>query len=168
MDFMGPITKNPQVQSRRNKGQKGHLAHTPFHRKVKIHVHEPDSNTAKQAAIVSRKSQGVPSDVDIAKGKEITLWRNTEGSRSLEGRECGHWIQIFQVKNHLLQNCLKSQTNMCLDIMDQYSIMLHIYLYFKYSMFTVHKVSFSKDVAIATNQGNYSNKPVLCTALIRD
>jgi len=52
--------------------------------------------------------------------------------------------------------------------MGQYSTTLHNYLYFKYGMFTVHKVSFSKAVAIATNQGNHSNNPVLCTALIRD
>lgn len=57
---------------------------------------------------------------------------------------------------------------MCLDIMGRYSTTLHIYLYFKYTMFTVHKLHFSKAVAIDTNQGNHSNNIVLCTALIRD
>lgn len=57
---------------------------------------------------------------------------------------------------------------MSLDITGQYSTTLHTYLYFKYTMFTVHKVSFSKTVAIATYQGNHSNNPVLCAALIRD
>lgn len=52
--------------------------------------------------------------------------------------------------------------------MGQYNTTLHIYLYFKYSMFTVYKGSFSKAVAIATNQGNHSNSSVLCIALIRD
>lgn len=45
---------------------------------------------------------------------------------------------------------------------------LHIYLYFKSNIFTVHKDSFPKAVAMATNQGNHSNNPVLCTALIVD
>lgn len=45
---------------------------------------------------------------------------------------------------------------------------LHIYLYSKSNIFTVHKDSFSKAVAMATNQGNHSNNPVLCTALIAD
>lgn len=84
----------------------------------------------------------------------------------LQGRK--GWDATFQVRSHLFPKYLKGQIKMCLDIMGQYSTTLHIYLYFKYSMFTVHKVSFSKAVAIATNQGNHSNNTVLCTALIRD
>lgn len=53
-------------------------------------------------------------------------------------------------------------------MMGRYSTTLHIYLYFKYTMFTVHKLHFSKAVSIDTNQGNHSNNIVLCTALIRD
>jgi len=104
----------------------------------------------------------------LKREKRSPSWRATKGSHSILGWDDRHWIQIFNVKKHLFQIYLKSQTKMCLDIMGQYSTTLHNYLYFKYGMFTVHKVSFSKAVAIATNQGNHSNNPVLCTALIRD
>lgn len=77
-------------------------------------------------------------------------------------------MQTVWVKSYLFQKYLKSQTKTCLEIMGQHSTIFHMHLYFKYCVFTVHKVRFSKAVAIATNQGNHSNNTVLCTALIRD
>lgn len=100
--------------------ERSSCSYTSFSLKGQNSCIEQDSNIAKQTGIVSHKSQGVTSDVDIEKGKEITSWRATTRSSSTEGRESGLWMQIFQVKNPLFQKYLKSETKMCLDVMARY------------------------------------------------
>lgn len=105
------------------------------------------------------------SDLGTEKGDQIKFWRTTKAPLLLQGRRAATGCKL---ESYLFQKYLRCHTKTCPEIMGRYSTTFHICLYFKYSVFTVHKVRVSKAVAIATNQGNHSNNIVLGTALIRD